>query len=132
MTRLISIVGPTGTGKSDLGLAIAGALSEEGQAAEIVNTDSMQFYRGINIGTAKLAEDERGGVTHHHLSLDGFHPRVFAVRGLHRRLAPMGLLLRGQRVDESCVDFFHPRTPFRLGLRLGLESELSDLDEEQR
>ncbi len=65
MTRLISIVGPTGTGKSDLGLAIAGALSHEGQAAEIVNTDSMQFYRGMNIGTAKLAEDERGGVTHH-------------------------------------------------------------------
>ncbi|MFM2185135.1 MAG: hypothetical protein RIS55_783 [Actinomycetota bacterium] len=65
MTRLISIVGPTGTGKSDLGLAIARALSHEGQAAEIVNTDSMQFYRGMNIGTAKLAEDERGGVTHH-------------------------------------------------------------------
>ena len=37
----------------------------------------------------------------------------------------MGLLLRGQRVDESCVDFFHPRTPFRLGL----ESEKSGLDE---
>lgn len=65
MTKLISIVGPTGTGKSDLGLAIAGALSQEGQAAEIVNTDSMQFYRGMNIGTAKLAESERGGVTHH-------------------------------------------------------------------
>lgn len=65
MTRLISIVGPTGTGKSDLGLAIAGALSDEGHAAEIVNTDSMQFYRGMNIGTAKLDESDRRGVTHH-------------------------------------------------------------------
>jgi tRNA dimethylallyltransferase len=65
MARLISIVGPTGTGKSDLGLAIAHALHESGQTAEIVNTDSMQFYRGMNIGTAKLAEAERGGVTHH-------------------------------------------------------------------
>ena len=65
MTRLISIVGPTGTGKSDLGLAIAHALHEGGQAAEIVNTDSMQFYRGMNIGTAKLAEAERADVTHH-------------------------------------------------------------------
>lgn len=65
MTRLISIVGPTGTGKSDLALAIAGQLVQVGQAAEIVNTDSMQFYRGMNIGTAKLAESERGGVTHH-------------------------------------------------------------------
>ena len=65
MTKLISIVGPTGTGKSDLGLALAAALLESGQPAEIVNTDSMQFYRGMNIGTAKLAESERGGVTHH-------------------------------------------------------------------
>jgi tRNA dimethylallyltransferase len=65
MTKLISIVGPTGTGKSDLGLAIVHALHESGQAAEIVNTDSMQFYRGMNIGTAKLAEAERGGVKHH-------------------------------------------------------------------
>jgi tRNA dimethylallyltransferase len=65
MTRLISIVGPTGTGKSDLGLAMAQALLESGHAAEVVNTDSMQFYRGMNIGTAKLAESERGGFTHH-------------------------------------------------------------------
>lgn len=65
MARLISIVGPTGTGKSDLCLALAAALLESGNPAEIVNTDSMQFYRGMNIGTAKLAESERGGVTHH-------------------------------------------------------------------
>jgi tRNA dimethylallyltransferase len=65
MTRLISIVGPTGTGKSDLGLAMARSLLEGGHATEIVNTDSMQFYRGMNIGTAKLAESERGGITHH-------------------------------------------------------------------
>lgn len=65
MGRLISIVGPTGTGKSDLCLALAAALLESGNPAEIVNTDSMQFYRGMNIGTAKLAESERGGVTHH-------------------------------------------------------------------
>jgi tRNA dimethylallyltransferase len=65
MTKLISIVGPTGTGKSDLGLALAAALVERGHPAEIVNTDSMQFYRGMNIGTAKLAESERCGVIHH-------------------------------------------------------------------
>jgi tRNA dimethylallyltransferase len=65
MARLISVVGPTGTGKSDLALSIADSLAQEGQSAEIVNTDSMQFYRGMNIGTAKLAETERKGVTHH-------------------------------------------------------------------
>jgi len=65
MPRLISIVGPTGTGKSDLAIAVVEALAGEGHLAEIVNTDSMQFYRGMNIGTAKLAESERRGVTHH-------------------------------------------------------------------
>jgi len=65
MARLISVVGPTGTGKSDLALSIADSLAQEGQSAEIVNTDSMQFYRGMNIGTAKLAETERKGITHH-------------------------------------------------------------------
>jgi tRNA dimethylallyltransferase len=65
MPRLISIVGPTGTGKSDLAIAVAESLAGEGRLAEIVNTDSMQFYRGMNIGTAKLAESERRGVTHH-------------------------------------------------------------------
>jgi tRNA dimethylallyltransferase len=65
MPRLISIVGPTGTGKSDLAIAVVEALAGEGHLAEIVNTDSMQFYRGMNIGTAKLAELERRGVTHH-------------------------------------------------------------------
>jgi tRNA dimethylallyltransferase len=44
---------------------MARSLLEGGHATEIVNTDSMQFYRGMNIGTAKLAESERGGITHH-------------------------------------------------------------------
>ena len=62
---LIAVVGPTGTGKSDLGIAIAQRLASEGQPAEIINIDSMQFYRGMDIGTAKLPLSERGGVTHH-------------------------------------------------------------------
>ena len=65
MTKLISVVGPTGTGKSDTGIAIAKHIQNLGGRAEIINSDSMQFYRGMNIGTAKLAESERGGVVHH-------------------------------------------------------------------
>jgi len=65
MTKLISVVGPTGTGKSDTGIAIAKHIQYLGGRAEIINSDSMQFYRGMNIGTAKLAESERGGVVHH-------------------------------------------------------------------
>ena len=51
--KLIAVVGPTGTGKSDLGVNLALSLIERGQPAEIVNVDSMQFYRGMDIGTAK-------------------------------------------------------------------------------
>lgn len=65
MSALIAVVGPTGTGKSDLGIAIAKHIQQVGGAAEIVNADSMQFYKGMNIGTAKLPESEQMGVEHH-------------------------------------------------------------------
>ena len=61
----LCIVGPTGTGKSDLGIHLAQKLAERGVRAEIVNADSMQFYKGMNIGTAKLPVAERGGIEHH-------------------------------------------------------------------
>lgn len=64
-TKLIAVVGPTGAGKSDLGLAIAQQIITAGQKAEIVNSDSMQFYRGMDIGTAKLSVAERQGIRHH-------------------------------------------------------------------
>lgn len=62
---LLAVVGPTGTGKSDLGIAVASHLIASGQPAEIINIDSMQFYRGMDIGTAKLTLAERQGITHH-------------------------------------------------------------------
>lgn len=65
MTKLIAVVGPTGTGKSDAGIAIAKHIETLGGRAEIINSDSMQFYRGMDIGTAKLTLDERQGVAHH-------------------------------------------------------------------
>lgn len=65
MTKLIAVVGPTGSGKSDTGIAIAKAIIEAGGQAEIINTDSMQFYRGMNIGTAKLSVEDRLGIEHH-------------------------------------------------------------------
>ncbi|QZE24799.1 tRNA isopentenyltransferase MiaA [Mycobacteroides abscessus subsp. abscessus] len=57
---VITVVGATATGKSDLALDLAERLG-----GEIVNTDAMQFYRGMDIGTAKLPPDERRGVPHH-------------------------------------------------------------------
>ena len=57
---IITVVGATATGKSDLALDLADRLG-----GEIINTDSMQFYRGMDIGTAKLPIDERRGIPHH-------------------------------------------------------------------
>jgi tRNA dimethylallyltransferase len=67
---VIAVVGPTAAGKSELGKSLARALDAGGgRGAEIVNADSMQLYRGMDIGTAKLAEAERGGVPHHLLDV---------------------------------------------------------------
>lgn len=60
----MAVVGPTATGKSDLGVALARELG-----AEVVNADSMQLYRGMDIGTAKLSLEERQGVEHHLLDV---------------------------------------------------------------
>jgi len=64
MSLVIAVVGPTATGKSDLGLALAEQLG-----GEVVNTDAMQLYRGMDIGTAKLTPAERRGIPHHQLDV---------------------------------------------------------------
>lgn len=67
--QLLVVVGSTGTGKSDLSLGLAEAIRAEGGAAEIVNADAMQLYRGMDVGTAKLPVAERRGVAHHLLDV---------------------------------------------------------------
>jgi tRNA dimethylallyltransferase len=61
---VIAVVGATATGKSALGVALARALG-----GEVINADSMQLYRGMDIGTAKLPDAERQGVPHHLLDV---------------------------------------------------------------
>src|SRR5436190_20886051 len=61
---LIAIVGPTGSGKSDLSLRLC-----EEFGGEVVNCDSLQIYRYFDIGTAKLPPQERRGITHHLLDI---------------------------------------------------------------
>lgn len=65
-TRPLAIIGPTGTGKSQLALDVAERL---GISVEIVNADAMQLYRGMDIGTAKLPIDARRGIPHHQLDV---------------------------------------------------------------
>lgn len=62
--KVIAVVGPTAAGKSDLGVHLAQQLD-----GEVVNADSMQLYRGMDIGTAKLPPEERGGIPHHLLDI---------------------------------------------------------------
>jgi tRNA dimethylallyltransferase len=62
--RVVAVVGPTATGKSELAVQLAQRLG-----GEIINADSMQLYVGMDIGTAKLPPDERGGIEHHLLDI---------------------------------------------------------------
>ena len=64
ISRPIAIIGPTGTGKSDLAVDVAVRIG-----GEVVNADAMQQYRGMDIGTAKLSAGERRGVAHHQLDV---------------------------------------------------------------
>ena len=61
---VIAVVGPTAAGKSEFSLALARSLD-----GEIINADSMQLYRGMDIGTAKLRPSDRAGVPHHLLDI---------------------------------------------------------------
>ena len=61
---VIAVVGPTGSGKSDLAVNLALELD-----GEVINADAMQFYRGMDIGTAKITDAERKGVPHHLLDI---------------------------------------------------------------
>ncbi len=62
--KLIFLTGPTGVGKSNLSLKIAKAIG-----AEIISMDSMQIYRGMDIGTDKLRVEDRQGIAHHMIDI---------------------------------------------------------------
>lgn len=66
MSSVIAVVGATASGKSDLGVELALRL---GTGGEVVNADSMQLYRGMDIGTAKITPAEQRGVPHHLLDV---------------------------------------------------------------
>ncbi|MHB8397498.1 MAG: tRNA (adenosine(37)-N6)-dimethylallyltransferase MiaA, partial [Candidatus Limnocylindrales bacterium] len=66
---LLVIAGATATGKTGLSLAIADRLVGEGHPVEVVSADSRQVYRGLDIGTAKVAAADRARIRHHGLDL---------------------------------------------------------------
>ena len=64
MEKVIVVIGPTSVGKTKMGVALAKKLN-----GEVISGDSMQVYRQMDIGTAKVTIEEMEGVTHHCLSL---------------------------------------------------------------
>jgi tRNA dimethylallyltransferase len=86
------VVGPTATGKSELGLALAERLD-----GEVVNADAMQLYRGMDIGTAKLSPDQRRGIVHHQLDvLEVREEASVAAYQRHARADIAGIGARGR------------------------------------
>ena len=77
---LLAIVGPTASGKSALALALAQHLE-----GEIINCDSVQVYRGFNVGTGKVPPEERRGIPHH--LIDAVEPGELFTAGDYRRAA---------------------------------------------
>ncbi|WP_052851392.1 tRNA (adenosine(37)-N6)-dimethylallyltransferase MiaA [Streptomyces avicenniae] len=129
--QVIAVVGPTAAGKSDLGTDLALRLG-----GEVVNADSMQLYRGMDIGTAKLTPAERRGVPHH--LLDVWDVTVTASVAEYQRLARAEIdrLLAAGRTPvlvggsglyvRGALDAFHfPGTD--PGVRARLEDELTRL-----
>jgi tRNA dimethylallyltransferase len=84
LTLLPIVLGPTGSGKSELAIHIAHRIG-----GEIVNYDSLQVYRGFDIGTAKVPESARRGVPHH--LLDVIEPTEHFTAGDYARLARASL-----------------------------------------
>jgi tRNA dimethylallyltransferase len=126
---LVAVVGATATGKSDLAVALALALG-----GEVVNADSMQLYRGMDIGTAKLSLAERRGVPHHLLdvwevtrSANVAEYQVLAneaIAGIEARgKVPVLAGGSGLYVRAALDDLDFPGTDERI--RAGLEAELA-------
>ena len=126
---VVAVVGPTAAGKSALSLALAHALG-----GEVVNADSMQLYRGMDIGTAKLTPAERDGVPHHVLDIwDVTEPASVAEYQRLARAAIDDILARGRvpllvggsglYVRAVLEDFEFPGTD--PALRGRLEAELA-------
>ncbi|MFD6752025.1 tRNA (adenosine(37)-N6)-dimethylallyltransferase MiaA [Micromonospora gifhornensis] len=89
---VLAVVGPTAAGKSALSIALAHALD-----GEVVNADSMQLYRGMDIGTAKLTVAERDGVPHHLLDIwEVTEPASVAEYQALARAAVDDILARGR------------------------------------
>ena len=125
---IVAVVGATAAGKTELSLGLAEALG-----GEIINSDAMQFYRGMDIGTAKVPFNQRRGVPHHMLdllditepsSVGDFQARARAVMADVRGRGRVPILVGGSGLyNRALLDRFDfPATD--AGVRARLEADL--------
>ncbi|MFH1444732.1 MAG: tRNA (adenosine(37)-N6)-dimethylallyltransferase MiaA [Candidatus Peregrinibacteria bacterium] len=100
---LLVLVGQTASGKTSCSLEVAALLQEQGRQVEIVNADSRQLYRGLDIGTAKIRSEEMRGIPHH--LLDVKDPKEEVTAAWYKREA------------QQVIDSIHERgnIPFLVG-----------------
>lgn len=130
---LLAVVGATGTGKSEFSLQAAEALDRRGIAAEIVNADALQLYRGMDVATAKLAPQERRGISHHMLDVlevseestvaDYQRQAAEVINDIEARGA-WPILVGGSGLYVSAVVFGFEFPPRDAAVRARLEGEL--------
>lgn len=140
MEKILVIVGPTGVGKSSLSVLLAQALQ-----GEIISGDSMQVYKEMDIGTAKIREDEKQGIEHYLVDeysfLDDYNVKVFQEKarmymtkikekgklpiicggtGLYIKSALYDYQFIEQKEDESFMNFLNDRSNDELWAMLNI------------
>jgi tRNA dimethylallyltransferase len=97
--KVLSIVGPTGVGKSNLALWLARQCKDLGQSIEIISMDSALVYQGMDIGTAKPSPDELQAVPHHLIDVSVASEPMDITRDITlARAAVESITARGRKV----------------------------------
>lgn len=132
---LIVLVGPTASGKTSLSLDLAERSSALGKPAEIINADSRQLYRFLDIGTAKIRPEEMRGVPHHlidvlfpqeEVTIAWYQKEATRIIGEIHARGSVPLLVGGSMLyTSSVIDGLHP-LPCDSGLRSKLEKEYDE------
>ena len=94
---LLAVVGPTASGKTRLSIRLAHLLD-----GEIISADSMQMYRGMDIGTAKPTREEMEGIPHHLIDILG-PEETFSVADYAARVRPLIREGRSLGLDEGAL-----------------------------
>mgnify|MGYP001600398353 CR=1 FL=1 len=139
--KIIAIVGPTASGKSDYAVTVALRLAQgkpnKIRGGEIISADSRQVYRGMNIGTGKIIIQEMQGITHHLLDIASPKRQFTVVQ--YQKLANQAIekILKegkipilcggtGLYIDAVLEGWKFPKTPIDKVLRKKLEKESAE------